>query len=277
MSLDSCIKEKHYIGLDLKEAPLHVDYCHEVDMAFQCIRNSIDIILKLKHEYKTSFAAFFHQHEMFKHSCAQNTSNNKKEPEKITNTEKHNSLSSLLEEINNFNSENQEFEDSKSTNSKQNDHRMFEDDKKYYEGKIITNSNLKQNWIDVESFEFLQHGPIKDNEFARNYLKATIVKLKFKFPFYGHMLDKVIIATGGFLYVGSLLNPLITKSQYIAPLMANFDPNLNLYRSSITYVDNSTHFICTWEKLLLKDQLESNLVLKKCFYNKKKLKFFFNF
>ncbi len=145
------------------------------------------------------------------------------------------------------------------------DKAILEDDKSYYDGKIIkTSSNA--NWIDVDTYQYLRHGPIKDIEFSNNYLKATIVKLKFKFPFYGHSLDKVIIATGGFLYVGSLLNPLITKAQYIAPLMANFDPNLNPNRSSIIYVDNSTHFICTWERLMLKDQVESkilNLNIKK--------------
>ena len=35
--------------------------------------------------------------------------------------------------------------------------------------------------------------------------------------------------------------------------MANFDPTLN-NRTVIKYVDNSTHFICTWENLLLQDQ-----------------------
>lgn len=132
---------------------------------------------------------------------------------------------------------------------------IMEDKKNYYEGKIFKSTNFK--WIEVDSFDFLRHGPIKDIEFSHNYLKATIVKLKFKFPFYGHSLDKIIIATGGFLYVGSLLNPLITKAQYIAPLMANFDPNLNANRSSIIYVDNSTHFICTWERLMLRDQIDS--------------------
>ena len=148
----------------------------------------------------------------------------------------------------------------------------MEDDKNYYERKIIKSSSNK-NWIEVDSFQFLGDGPIKDIEFSNNYLKATIVKLKFKFPFYGHSLDKIIIATGGFLYVGSLLNPLITKAQYIAPLMANFDPNLNTNHSGIIYVDNSTHFICTWEKLMLRDQIESKYLQEKQSFSVKTLKF----
>lgn len=112
------------------------------------------------------------------------------------------------------------------------------------------------NWVNIDTPAFAPFKVKRDHDLSKNYLKATIVKLTFKFPYYGHMLDQVVVATGGFLYVGSLMNPLITKAQYIAPLMANFDPTLN-DKSIIKYVDNTTHFICTWENLLLQDQKES--------------------
>jgi hypothetical protein len=53
------------------------------------------------------------------------------------------------------------------------------------------------------------------------------------------------------------MHPLITKAQYKAPLMANFDPKIGPY-SMVKYIDNTTNFICTWENLLLQDQIESN-------------------
>jgi hypothetical protein len=46
------------------------------------------------------------------------------------------------------------------------------------------------------------------------------------------------------------------KIIFQAPLMANFDPTLN-NRTIIKYVDNGTHFICTWENLVLQDQPEN--------------------
>jgi hypothetical protein len=55
------------------------------------------------------------------------------------------------------------------------------------------------------------------------------------------------------------MHPLITKAQYIAPLMANFDPKIGP-NSMVKYIDNTTHFICTWENLFLQDQIESNFV-----------------
>ncbi len=75
MTLDSCIKERHYIGLELSEAPLHVDYCNEVDQASQCIRNNIHMILKTKPRFKEQFLYFFHQYERLKLQCASQTKN----------------------------------------------------------------------------------------------------------------------------------------------------------------------------------------------------------
>lgn len=131
---------------------------------------------------------------------------------------------------------------------------VFEENKKYYHQSIIW-PRKKQivNWIDVGAPEFKQYHVQNDRDLSQNYLKATVVSLQFSFPFYGHLLDRLIIATGGFIYVGETMNSLITKTQYIAPLMGNFNPALN-QRAAIKYVDNTTHFICTWENMLLKDQ-----------------------
>ncbi|RNA41160.1 plexin domain-containing 2 [Brachionus plicatilis] len=131
---------------------------------------------------------------------------------------------------------------------------IMEDNKNYYHQTVVR-AELDQiiNWVNLDSSKFSIYDVKKDHDLSNNYLKATIVRLKFRFPYYGHLLDQIVVATGGFLYVGSLMNPLITKAQYIAPLMANFDPALS-NTSMIKYVDNTTHFICTWENLRLQDQ-----------------------
>jgi hypothetical protein len=134
---------------------------------------------------------------------------------------------------------------------------VLEDNKIYYHQTILR-AELDQtlNWIDIDSNQYAPFLVKHDEDLSKNYLKATVVKLKFKFPYYGHLLDQIVVATGGFIYVGSLMNPLITKAQYIAPLMANFDPTIS-NNTIIKYVDNTTHFICTWQKLILQDQPES--------------------
>ena len=50
--------------------------------------------------------------------------------------------------------------------------------------------------------------------------------LKFDFPFYGHIIRNITIATGGFLYTGDYLHSWLAATQYIAPLMANFDTTI---------------------------------------------------
>lgn len=97
------------------------------------------------------------------------------------------------------------------------------------------------------------------------------VKLSFDFPFYGHTIKNVTIATGGFLYTGDYIHSWLAATQYIAPLMANFDTSLS-NDSFIKYVDNGklvrfsdvvgwtmfyftgTAFTVEWEKVSLQDK-----------------------
>jgi hypothetical protein len=39
--------------------------------------------------------------------------------------------------------------------------------------------------------------------------------------------------------------------------MANFDVSLGGNQSSIEYFDNTTHFVCTWKNLYLRDQQDA--------------------
>lgn len=137
-------------------------------------------------------------------------------------------------------------------------YQIYTDNKIYYNQTLVkSHSGALYNWIDIERTPNLVRAYVyNDLHLRMNYKKATVVDLKFDFPFYGHILRTIVVATGGFVYTGDVKNYLSTDSQYIAPLMANFDPTLNT-RTSIKYVDNSTHFICTWENLVLKDQPEN--------------------
>jgi hypothetical protein len=66
---------------------------------------------------------------------------------------------------------------------------------------------------------------------------SQTIKLKFDFPFYGHKVRNITIATGGFLYTGEYVHSWLAATQYIAPLMANFDTTLSP-KSFVKYADN---------------------------------------
>lgn len=137
---------------------------------------------------------------------------------------------------------------------------VFDYNYKYYQQTVLRANKKNQiiDWIDLNKPHDYESNPVTDDQvLSRNYLHSRIVWLKFKFPFYGHMIDRILVTNVGFIYAGTLLSPYISKAQYIAPLMANFDVTLSP-NSSVKYVDNSTHFVCTWEKLRLSHQPECN-------------------
>ncbi|XP_059615259.1 plexin domain-containing protein 2 isoform X2 [Phlebotomus argentipes] len=87
---------------------------------------------------------------------------------------------------------------------------------------------------------------------SRSHRRAMTIQLKFDFPFYGNPLRNITIATGGFLYTGEYVHSWLAATQYIAPLMANFDSRIS-NNSFVKYLDNGTAFTVLWENLYLQD------------------------
>nr|VZI49796.1 unnamed protein product [Spirometra erinaceieuropaei] len=81
---------------------------------------------------------------------------------------------------------------------------------------------------------------------------ASRIPLPFVFKFFGYPTTNVTLATGGFLYMGDLLHDHLTYSQYIAPLMADFDTSLGRGLSHISYALSDNYFIAKWENVILK-------------------------
>lgn len=105
--------------------------------------------------------------------------------------------------------------------------------------------------------------------------------MKFDFPFYGHPVRNVTVATGGFLYTGEYVHSWLAATQYIAPLMANFDTSISNV-STVKYADNGiyshgfgfqtlsinqfklfkgTAFTVIWENVPLQDSVIKTLPL----------------
>uniref|UniRef100_A0A1I7XRV9 type II protein arginine methyltransferase n=1 Tax=Heterorhabditis bacteriophora TaxID=37862 RepID=A0A1I7XRV9_HETBA len=105
---------------------------------------------------------------------------------------------------------------------------LFQADHLYYTMNAFTNKSeqLDKYWVDID--EMLKRPEVTGNDShpllsGCSYRRAVGAKLSFKFPFYGHLMNNLTIATGGFLYIGDLTHNWLAATQYIAPLMANFN------------------------------------------------------
>ena len=91
------------------------------------------------------------------------------------------------------------------------------------------------------------------NMLSQSYRRAATINLSFKFPFYGHQVENITIATGGFLYTGDYVHSWLAATQYIAPLMANFDTSKN-YNAKIRYLDDRSKLIVEWKDVHLQEK-----------------------
>jgi len=123
---------------------------------------------------------------------------------------------------------------------------QYDEDHTYYTSKVYGGD--KSIWVNLRDMGKNTHDSLSDS-----HRTAASIELSFTFPFYGHPVKKVTIATGGFLYMSEFLHQWLTATQYIAPLMANFDSSIG-NESNIHYADNGTMFAVWWEGIHLQDQ-----------------------
>ncbi|XP_050418614.2 plexin domain-containing protein 2 isoform X2 [Patella vulgata] len=127
--------------------------------------------------------------------------------------------------------------------------KIIEDDHSYYQSKVLPNS-INEHWIDLPTTK--QHKTL-----SKSHRTAVTIDLNFPFRFYGHNITNVTVATGGFLYTSPFLHQWLTATQYIAPLMANFDTRIS--NASGVYYDNSgDRFVVQWKSVQLQDQNDTN-------------------
>lgn len=88
---------------------------------------------------------------------------------------------------------------------------------------------------------------------SNSHRRATTMLLSFDFPFYGFPIRNITIASGGFLYTGDYVHSWLASTQYIAPLMANFDTSLS-NSSFVKYRDDGETFTVVWENAILQDR-----------------------
>ncbi|XP_040292237.1 plexin domain-containing protein 1 [Bufo bufo] len=130
---------------------------------------------------------------------------------------------------------------------------ILENNHKYYSSRVLGPAELQgQNLL----VDLLQEDTKKATVLtilSRAHRQASRVVLSFDFPFYGHPLRHITIATGGFIFMGDILHSMLTATQYIAPLMANFNPSYSK-ESTIRYRDNGTCVVVQWNQVRLHDR-----------------------
>lgn len=123
----------------------------------------------------------------------------------------------------------------------------------FYEPRYIADKNeALKYWVDFSNLSLSQNMSTKHEMLSKSHRRAAPIKLSFDFPFYGQPLKNIIIATGGFLYVGEHLHHWLAATQNISPLMANFNLNMTDY-SDIHHYDNGTSLVVQWKDVQLKD------------------------
>lgn len=123
-----------------------------------------------------------------------------------------------------------------------------EDTHVYYNSTFINDLKFFQKyWGNLTELKGEIHSIL-----SNSYRRATTLRLSFDFPFYGHMLRNITVATGGFIYMGEHVHSWLAATQYIAPLMANFDPSVT-NSSFVRLYDNGQQFTVIWDKVSLQD------------------------
>ncbi|MBV96712.1 Plexin domain-containing protein 1, partial [Eschrichtius robustus] len=56
-----------------------------------------------------------------------------------------------------------------------------------------------------------------------------------------------------FIFMGDVVHRMLTATQYVAPLMANFNPGCS-DNSTVAYFDNGTVFVVQWDHVYLQDR-----------------------
>ncbi|XP_053309891.1 plexin domain-containing protein 1 [Spea bombifrons] len=134
-----------------------------------------------------------------------------------------------------------------------NQSQVIEDSYIYYTSRVFGPSELQSQELWVDLMQQKGSRARVHSILSNTHRQASRVILSFDFPFYGHPLRHITIATGGFIFMGDVLHRMLTATQYVAPLMANFNPSYTT-NATISYRDNGTSFVVQWDNVPLHEK-----------------------
>uniref|UniRef100_A0A3Q3EMB7 Plexin domain containing 2a n=1 Tax=Labrus bergylta TaxID=56723 RepID=A0A3Q3EMB7_9LABR len=125
-------------------------------------------------------------------------------------------------------------------------------DHAYYTSKIYVSGEAasKELWVNVDQMkeeEWKVFGTL-----SSTHRQAEVSNHCFGGVRWGFLC--MFFNLTGFIYTGDIIHTLLTATQYIAPLMANFDPSLSK-NCSVVYFDNGTALVVQWNKIHVQDNI----------------------
>ncbi|CAH2103698.1 unnamed protein product [Euphydryas editha] len=132
--------------------------------------------------------------------------------------------------------------------AEQNFTQLTYDDHNFYNSSFIGSLEyFQEHWANITKSKSNIHELL-----SNSHRRATTLTLSFDFPFYGHPVRSITVATGGFIYTGDHVHNWLAATQYIAPLMANFDTKLT-NDSFVKLSDDGEKFTVFWENATLQE------------------------
>ena len=123
---------------------------------------------------------------------------------------------------------------------------------RYYNSRVYkTPVLLDALWEELGETNIVS--PLSDS-----YTTANTVYPPFNYTFYGQKVGSITITSGGFLYTSDLIHKWLSATNYIAPLMANFDTRLGGDRSVILYQAFDSRLVVEYKDVFLREQNETS-------------------
>lgn len=150
--------------------------------------------------------------------------------------------------------------------------------RKKRETHTVSNTTVQDNhtYYAIEVLHEGQHlwsdlrervGSVLDDHLSGKGLAIKNLELSFEFPYYGHNVTTITLTTGGFVNLGTSNSRQIANFQYVAPLMAYFNPSLK-NNSHVYHFDNGNEFIVQWSSVFLHDNPDAGGFTFQCMLNR---------
>lgn len=131
----------------------------------------------------------------------------------------------------------------------------------FYNSTFVGNvSYFNEYWKNISNPGAQVHGVL-----SNSHRRAITLSLSFPFPFYGNPIYNITVATGGFIYTGEHVHNWLAATQYIAPLMANFDTSLT-NESHVLLFDDGEKFTAFWENVTLQENVNQTFTFAVTLY-----------
>lgn len=137
----------------------------------------------------------------------------------------------------------------------------IQDDHKYYTSLFVEDGG--HLWTDLR----YRAGSVRDDYLSSSNLAIKVIQLPFEFPFYGHYVTNATLTTGGFINLGKSKSRQLAEFQYVAPLMAHFNPSLNT-KSSVHHFTDGIVFVVQWSDVIVDSHPEAGGFTFQCVLNK---------